>query len=296
LESGGANREYKLVALWRELLRSLGAWREDWRTLVSFDAGLPRRARSTNALKISNREAFEAFTLALLSGNTRWDRIEAVRGGLPELFGEFDPGRFAELSDGALDDIVHWFRARGAGAARLRSSLSNLRQTAAILASGRHYSSAEHYFDAAFEEAGGSADQVAKLLGSDPERKLPGFGIALAAEGLRNLGFDLCKPDRHVLRAVAAWGLVSFPRWDQRGPFTAPQARPRQLLETMSAVRALAEANQVAVTRANSAIWLAGAVSGARLPNADFASMSVHAMSISTNARDPSDLRGVPAS
>jgi len=77
---------------------------------------------------------------------------------------------------------------------------------------------------------------------------LPGFGIALAAEALRNLGFDLAKPDRHVCRAMGSWGLVRFERWNQKGPYTPPLTRPGELVAAMSAVRLLARINKVAVT------------------------------------------------
>jgi len=119
-----------------------------------------------------------------------------------------------------------------------------------------------------------SPEALAMLLGNSREWKLPGFGIALAAEALRMLGLDLCKPDRHVLRAIGSWKLVDFAKWDEKGAFTAPQARPGELLATMLAVRALAEANRLGVSRANSVIWTAGAVSGARLTNAEFRALA----------------------
>ena len=99
---------------------------------------------------------------------------------------------------------------------------------------------------------------------------MPGFGIALAAEALRLLGLDLCKPDRHILRAVGAWSLVDFRRWDRKGDFTPPQADTTELRATMLAVRAIARANGLGVSYVNSVIWTAGAVSGARLANEEF--------------------------
>ena len=126
----------------------------------------------------------------------------------------------------------------------------------------------------AFAETEGSPEEMAVLLGSAPQWKLPGFGIALAAEALRNLDFDLCKPDRHILRALGSCKLVRFARWDRRGAFTAPSAGRPELLSAMLAVRRLAEANRVAVTRASSAIWIAGAVSGVRLTNQEFAALA----------------------
>lgn len=264
----------RLAPLWRRLLDRLDKWDADWLARTGLDR--PRTAPRTvdPASPISNTEAFEAFAVALVSGNTRWERIERIRGELDGPFLDFRPHRFAHLAERDIDaTIMPWFRERRAGAAGLRGGLLRLRETARLLAGGGAHPSANALLEAVFAAAKGSPEGAAMLLGSSKEGKLPGFGIALAAEALRLLGFDLCKPDRHVLRAIAAWGLVRFARWDEKGAFTAPQARSPELLATMLAVRTLAEENGVSVSYANSLIWNAGAVSGARLTNDEFRSL-----------------------
>ena len=118
------------------------------------------------------------------------------------------------------------------------------------------------------QHAQGSPEMMAVLRGTNSEYKLPGFGIALAAEALRLLGCDVCKPDRHVLRAIGSWRFVNFRNWPS-GDFSAPQARTSELIATMLAVRNFALANEVGTSYATSVIWLAGSVSGARLRNAE---------------------------
>lgn len=39
----------------------------------------------------------------------------------------------------------------------------------------------------------------------DQQYKFPGMGLPLAAEFLRNLGFSMFKPDRHIVRLLAEW-------------------------------------------------------------------------------------------
>lgn len=253
--------------VWRRLLERLSEWDPDWRTRTGL-ADPSDDADTIARGPVSNERAFEAFAVALLSGNTRWDRVESVRAELSEPFQGFRPRRFAKLSDEDIDqNILPWFRSRRAGAAGLRGGLQRLRATALLLAGGGRFASAQAILDAAFEEAAGSPETVAMLLGSHKDWKLPGFGIALAAEALRLLGHDLCKPDRHVLRAIGSWKLVRFAQWNRNGDFTAPQARPSELLQAMLAVRSLAKINGLPVSYANSVIWTAGAVSGARLTN-----------------------------
>jgi hypothetical protein len=263
--------DHDLRCLWESLLLRMDAWRSDWRTTIDT----PEEARVSDPLggaAQSNQAVFEAFAVALLSGNTRWDRIASIRNELHGPFQDFDPNRFSALSDKQIDRaIMPWFRERKAGAAGLRASLFRLRLTAEKLASyGGRRASAHIFLQEAFDASDGTPEGLAVTLGTSKEWKLPGFGIALAAEALRMLGFDLCKPDRHILRAMAAWSLVSFRRWDQRGAFTPPQADTSELRAAMLAVRAIADATKVSVSYANSVIWTAGAVSGARLSNADF--------------------------
>ena len=264
--------ERLMRCLWAGLASQMDAWRSDWRSVIHAGSGLTLEAFFALPAR-TDREVFEAFAIALLSGNTRWDRIARVRGELDGPFQDYDPVRFAAVSDDEIDrQIVPWFRERRAGAAGLRAALARLRLTAATLSA----QGGQAYLRDAAAASDGTPEDLAVLLGSSKRWKLPGFGIALSAEALRLLGIDLCKPDRHILRAMASWSLVAFRRWDRRGAVTAPQADVRELRETMVAVRAIADANGVGVSYANSVIWTAGAVSGARLANESFEAIRQH--------------------
>jgi hypothetical protein len=263
-----------LQSVWNGLVRRLDQWDPQWRGRAGLDAPRPVQRACGSGPPISNEGAFEAFTVALLSGNTRWDRIKRVRGKLGEPFDGFDPARFATRSDEHIrEKVLGWLRERQAASPRLAGGLLRLRETARIFAGGANHASAQALIDAACEHAEGSPEHVALLLGSSKEWKLPGFGVALAAEGLRLLDFDLAKPDRHLLRAVGSWGFVVFRRWSDKGAFTPPDANPSETLAAMLSVRELAKVADLPVTKTSSAIWIAGAVSGARLTNEEFRQM-----------------------
>ena len=268
--SGGPDRDWSR-SLWRRLDERLLQWNSRWQATVSTPKNIPPVAIATFET-LSDAAIFEAFALAAISGNARWDRISAVQDELAEPFQNFSPHRFAELSDQDIDErIVPWFRQRRAGSARLPKVLRLLRRSADLLRP-RKDGDARTFLMAAGAQAEGSPEEMAVCLGTDTRFKMPGFGIALAAEALRLLGCDLCKPDRHVLRAIAAWQVVTFKNWPA-GEFAAPQARTPELLATMLAVRQLALANGVSTSYATSVIWLAGAISGARLTNEDLSSL-----------------------
>ena len=93
-------------------------------------------------------------------------------------------------------------------------------------------------------------------LGSRGPYKLPGLGVPLAAEALKNLGFAVAKPDRHVMRAVGSFGLVRFNRWES-GPRGKPVSQSKEkFLEVMVAVERIAKAAERSVVVVDNAIWL----------------------------------------
>ncbi len=162
------------------------------------------------------------------------------------------------------------FSSAEAGSTGLKRGLLRLHETAVLLERyAADHGGAEEYFREALAESGGEPEDLAVAIGSSPRWKLPGFGIALAAEALRHIGFDVSKPDRHVLRCMGAWELVTFRKWSERSDFTAPDASPSELHQTMCAVKALARANGLGTSYVNAVIWTAGALSGARLTNSE---------------------------
>jgi hypothetical protein len=285
----GLPEDHDAHCLWAGLIDRMDAWRGDWRTFVDDGEATSAVADVFAPLTKSDRVIFEAFAVALLSGNTRWDRIARVRHELKDPFQDFDPEKFAALSDDEIErSIVPWFHKRKAGAASLAAGLSRLRLTAARLsARGDARTSAQVYLRDAFAASDGTPEGLAVTLGTSKTWKLPGFGIALAAEALRMLGLDLCKPDRHILRAMASWSLVNFRRWDRRGDFTPPKPNVHELCATMLAVRAIAEANSASVSYTNSVIWTAGAVSGARMTNEEFEAIAQRCGASGRGQRNP---------
>jgi len=163
------NSEIWLRALWHNLLARLEDWDPGWCRRPGLQNPHPDVRSPGAGTPISDREAFEAFTMALLSGNTRWDRIEAIRARLGDQFRRFDPQVFAFASDEEVEEIVRWFRCHQAGSARLRDSLIRLRQTATLLTNGGTYRCADELISAAFDEADGSPEQVAFPLGAKRE-------------------------------------------------------------------------------------------------------------------------------
>jgi hypothetical protein len=138
------------------------------------------------------------------------------------------------------------------------------------------HGSAENYFVEVIRSVGGDPKRAALELGRvGGDWKLPGFGVPIAAEALRNLGFDLSKPDRHVCRAVGSFGLVEFRRWTDRSGTKAPSPRIEEMMKVMAAVESFARGVGVRATFLDNAIWLLCARSGCHLTNEELSALAL---------------------
>lgn len=154
-----------------------------------------------------------------------------------------------------------WFAARRAGSRSLRANLIGLLGAARRLSDySTAHGTADGYFTSLMARCDNDPKHVAVRLGESGEYKLPSLGIALAAEALKNLGFDVTKPDRHVMRALGAFRLVDFTPWTLAGtarePRKAPNPTTRRQRLAMNAVEKLAAAAEQRPTLLDNAIWL----------------------------------------
>ena len=260
------------LRLWRNIEYRLDSGLESWRSRVD-DFGQVAAVKERAAGRAwSDDETFEGLLMAVLSNNTDWARIERIRSGLAELFSGFSLKSYADLPHREISErIMPWFLERKAGSNTLERNLVNLRDCARRLYEhSRLHGTAESYFTVLVRRLDGDPKKAALQLGSPGNDKLPAFGVALAAEALKNLGFDVAKPDRHAKRAVASFGLVQFEHWRDRNGRTAPSAHSkRSYLAVMGAVQDIAASARVPVVSADNAIRLLGAKSGLYLTNAE---------------------------
>ena len=268
------------LALWQgiesRLDSSLPTWRERVHGMGQLEA-VEERASGRNW---RDDEVLEALVLAVLSANTDWSKVEQVQAELAELFSGFSLERYAARSaDDVADRLVPWFKDQKAGSMSLRSGLTNLIGAAQkLLQYSRAHGAADGYFTSLVARCGGDPKGAALRLGCSGDDKLPGLGVALAAETLKNLGFDVAKPDRHVLRAIGSFGLVRFSRWsdakDRANSRAVPAASKKLMLATMAAVEKIAAVADERVVLVDNAIWLLCAKSGRHLANRELAEIA----------------------
>lgn len=265
------------LALWQTIESRLDSSLQGWRNRVDgFDQVAAVEAR-TAGREWSDEDTFRGLLLAVLSNNTDWSKIEQIQTDLSELFSGFDLKWYAELPPCEIPDrFLPWFLERKAGSVTLERDLVNLIGTAQLLTEhSRIHGTAESYFTSLIRQLDGDPKQAALRLGSRSEYKLPAFGVALAAEALKNLGYDVAKPDRHVARAVASFGLVPFRNWPDRDGRAPPSFSSKSsYLAVMRAVQDLAASAGMPVVLIDNAIWLLCAKSGLYLTNPELSDLA----------------------
>ena len=272
-----------LPALWNNIESRLDADLPEWRERVDGFGQLQAVKDRLAGRTWSDEKVFKGLLLAVLSSNTPWSKIEKVKDKLNDLFCGFSLERYAELSEADVDDrFLPWFEDRKAGSNTLRAGLANLINAARKLLNHKEiHGTADSYFTSLVDRCGGDPKRTALQLGRPGEYKLPSLGPPLAAEALKNLGFEVAKPDRHISRAVASFELVQFGRWsnakEARDGWAAPKSTSKKsLLDVMAAVQEIAEAAGESVVLVDNAIWLLCAEkrSGLHLTNRQLAEIA----------------------
>jgi hypothetical protein len=181
------------------LAASLDAVLPQWRQHID-ELGQVRLIRARNdGWTPSDEEVLQGLLLAYLSAMTDWRKIQSNRDELMGVLSSWLPGKVANLTDTKLGQLERWFLSRGMGSVLLKKQLVWLRESAGVFVRMRHELGG---IDDFLRRRSGSND-LAMMLGSPKsEWKLPGVGIPLAAEFLKNLGFDDFKPDRHLIRIL----------------------------------------------------------------------------------------------
>ncbi len=250
------------LELWNSIESHLDSSYPQWRERIEGLGQVKAVKERMSGATWNDDEVFEASLMSLLSSNIGWSKIEKICSELRGLFSGFSLETYAALQDAKIEnDFIPWFESRKAGAPWLKRNLLLLKNTALkLLKHSRTHGSAEHYFTSLAHGCGNDPKQMALQLGrTGGKYKLEGFGVPLAAEMLKNLGFDVAKPDRHIVRAVESFVLVNF-----RNSKTPNES---EFLQTMTVVEDIASAADEYISFVDNAIWLLCAGSGLHLTN-----------------------------
>lgn len=258
------------LELWNSIESRLNVSYPEWRERIEGLGQVKAVKKRMSGATWSDDEVFEASLMSLLSSNMDWSKIEEIGPGLRGLFSGFSLEKYAALQDKKIEnDFVPWFENQKASSRERKKNLLYLRNTARkLLGHSRMHGSADHYFTSLAYECGNDPKQMALRLGrTGGKYKLEGFGVPLAAEMLKNLGFDVAKPDRHIRRAVESFGLVSFRTSDRQSE--------SELFQTMAVVEDIASVAGRYISFVDNAIWLLCAKSGPHLTDEELRKLAL---------------------
>ena len=157
------------------------------------------------------------------------------------------------------------------------------------------YCGLDNFINTLLNENNSDQKQLVLHLGStDSKYKLSGMGIPITSEALRNIGFDMAKPDRHINRALASFGLVKFGKWfdsytDSDGKkktrfikvdeppngYSYPETIGSKSLEVMQSMEDFAKLLRVRSVFGDYAIWLLCAKSGLYTRNEELRRLAI---------------------
>lgn len=261
--------------LWAAILAHLNAWDANWPENIVALNQLSQLKKRKNGSPFSDDQIFEGMLKAVLSNATDWKKVMDNMAHLPPMFEAYSLAAYANKDEDHISNtLMPWFKDRKAASMTLENDLIRLTKTARKL---QEYSdihgTADSYFDAALAAANQDHIRAVALLGTmGTDFKLDGMGMPLAAEAMKNIGYDVAKPDRHVCRALGCFGLVRYRNWADQGATKAPITSSEELIETMRAVEVWARLIGQPPSYVDQVIWLLCAKMGPYLTNAELKS------------------------
>jgi len=257
--------------LWTKVVSIMDSRLPDWKDKIK-NGGQPSAVQARKkGFPFSDTQIFEGVVKAVLSNSTDWSKVERVLPELRHLFKDFNLAYYSGLSKSDIDQIfLPWFKARSAASLTMRPDLTNLIGTARrLMEYCQSFGSLEGYFSSLLKMAHDNCMELACKIGSaQSHHKLPAMGIPIAAEMLKNIGYDVAKPDRHVNRAMGCFGMVCFSKWKDRSVRKPPEATETEMIEVMRAMDRFTKAIDVeSVSFLDNAIWLLCAKSGLYFTN-----------------------------
>jgi len=141
-----------------------------------------------------------AMVYSMLSAQNKWERIEKKKEQIDAIFYDYDPERInAESPEDFTNKIIDI----SCGTQRIKSQMMALKENIEKLKSfEKQCGSVDEYYQNLINEDGSLKKLVRSLSEYNSKDKMGEMGVALVAEYLRNVGYDLPKPDRHIRRIL----------------------------------------------------------------------------------------------
>lgn len=276
------------LRLWNKIRAQLDIGIRNWQERIISFGQVTAAENREQGKRWTDNEIFEGVVKAILSSNTDWVKIERTLPELPSLFHNFELKYYASLNEADIKNKIHpWFVAQVADSQSLKLNLIRLIKTSEeLIGYSQKYGCLDNFINALLKENNFDPKLLVLQFGSTGGRyKLSGMRIPIASEALRNIGFDIAKPDRHINRALGCFGMVKFKRWsesyidaegkkkeryvviDNPEGYSRPESNEEKCLEVMRTMEEFAKSIKVRPVFLDNAIWLLCAKSDLYMKN-----------------------------
>lgn len=151
-----------------------------------------------------------AMVYSMLSSGASWARLENsidINTGqitaIDKIFHQYSLEYLSECNPQKLTDEILKCHCGSQYTAKQMSAVisSNIKKLTEF---EQQYGSIDEYYSVFIKEDSTCKSLIKALSYSDSKDKLAQMGIALTAEYLRNVGYDIAKPDRHIRRILGS--------------------------------------------------------------------------------------------
>jgi len=152
--------------------------------------------------KVTNQGCMKGFALALFSSQTDWGRVQSSMMMLDENIFNIDAIDYAGYSEEEIDILMNRISGLGFTSRYFKRDLMNLNKFCIYIRKNNFKPEGFDLFDKYAGLYGNGSSAEKRGLISDIQ-KFGGMGVSLSAEFLRNIGFDMAKPDVHIMRLLS---------------------------------------------------------------------------------------------
>lgn len=202
-----------------------------------------------NNERFSISDHIRGMVYAMLSSGIAWERVENsidVSTGkievIDESFHQYAPDTLLGCSPKELSDRVKHLRCASQSTKKqmtglIHTNISKLKKLE------MEYGSIDTYYQTFIEKDSSYKTLIKTLSDSNSENKMVEMGEALNAEYLRNVGYDMAKPDRHIRRILG------------RNLLACSEHETVPIFETLDIVKGIADELVKSVAEVDYILW-----------------------------------------
>lgn len=186
--------------------------------------------------KFSNERHLEGIVFSLLSSQRPWKPILVNKQNIKDIFNDFDYQYVLNKDPEYFEQEIKKIKCGNKSIHRQMQALPDI--VSKLMYIKEQYDSLDNFVNS------DTPMNVAKMISSNKEYKIPELGFALALEYLRNVGIDIAKPDSQLCRLFGR---------ERLGLSQRNMASPD---EVVSFIEKIAQSNKISQAEIGTTFWM----------------------------------------